>query len=273
MGLGCGAKCLKYILFAFNLIFVAIGLVLLGIGVWFIVEKDDAIIQLQDKLEDAKVNNSQEKRETLENLKSHPNAVRTLGIILLVVGLILCLIAFLGCCGAITENRILLYMYAGVLVILLLVGLAAAIYGAVEKDKIQEKTKKLMSDTLEHYNYFESGKKPDTWTSAWDALMDEFKCCGVNGTISDWTETLWNKNDANSNRNANKFPARCCEIGTDSCTTDDRKYKQGCYNELEDYAKEKFTIGIIVAAVLAVLLVLGVVFSCCLAKSIDEDYN
>ncbi|VDP12282.1 unnamed protein product [Soboliphyme baturini] len=101
MVLGCGARMLKFCLFAFNLVFFIAGTVCLGVGLWMVLDN-----QALERL----VNAAEEQSSELRNLVGKPEAVRDIGIVLASGGGVIFAIAFLGCCGAAKEWRPLLVL-------------------------------------------------------------------------------------------------------------------------------------------------------------------
>uniref|UniRef100_A0A914QJ88 Uncharacterized protein n=1 Tax=Panagrolaimus davidi TaxID=227884 RepID=A0A914QJ88_9BILA len=107
MGLSCGARTLKFSLFIFNLVFLICGFVCLCIGTWLILDKY-AVDNLAAAT--AKVK-GYENDDGLRDLATKPAAVRQIGYLLLFGGIVVIIVAFLGCCGAAKEWRPLLCCY------------------------------------------------------------------------------------------------------------------------------------------------------------------
>ncbi|XP_035674839.1 leukocyte surface antigen CD53-like [Branchiostoma floridae] len=112
---GCGLNCIKYLLFAFNLIFWLAGGGLIGVGIYVMVAYgvSDVLSLLN-----------------LSTLLLHGGAIT-----LIVVGVITFIVGFLGCCGAIKENRCMLGTFFTLLLILLLAEIGVAIYAFVQRDQ------------------------------------------------------------------------------------------------------------------------------------------
>ncbi|KAA3674828.1 CD63 antigen, partial [Paragonimus westermani] len=122
-GLSFGMKCLKCAVFFFNvicfvcfesvtIIFQICALVLITVGVY------------------VQVNFSSYGPELQKVWQAAPIAIIVLGAVIL-------LVSFLGCCGAIKENVCMLYMYGVFLIILLIAELVAAVMAVVYKDKFE----------------------------------------------------------------------------------------------------------------------------------------
>ncbi|XP_068022946.1 CD82 antigen isoform X2 [Melanerpes formicivorus] len=104
MGSGC-LKVTKYFLFLFNLLFLILGAVILGLGIWVLADKTSFIAILQ---------------------MSSPN-LKTGASILIGVGLVTMLMGFLGCLGAVKEIRCLLGLYISCLLTILITQVTAGL--------------------------------------------------------------------------------------------------------------------------------------------------
>lgn len=267
MGLSCGAKVLKYCLFAFNLIFLIAGIVCLGIGVWLICDTG-AFGHLSDAIETLK------KEETLNDAEIqqlNTASIYQIGVILAVGGAVIIVIAFLGCCGAVKEWRPLLVIYAVLLMLILAVELAAIIYAAINRNNLNASLSKIMKKTLKYYNLSADNMRDEGTKAPWDAAMTTFECCGVNSTSRDFSQSGWKK------KMGQKFPPACCPLDKDGklvtvCTEEDR-FKDGCFMKIWDSLTSKLGIVIGVAAAVAVIQIVGVIFAFCLCNSISKGYD
>ncbi|KAJ8373481.1 hypothetical protein SKAU_G00040610 [Synaphobranchus kaupii] len=126
------SKCIKYCLFLFNLLFWISGCIILGVSIYIKVSKDS-------------------------------NQITKLNIpgvdLLIAIGVIIMVLGFLGCCGAIKENKcMLLLFFIGLLIIFILL-LAAGILGAVGEDKVVDWVKDELKALLPLSNQPESTQK------------------------------------------------------------------------------------------------------------------
>jgi len=99
-----GAKCVKYTLFIFNLLFLLAGLALIIVG---------AIVQVQT------------------SKSSFGDSVSGAGIFIIIIGSVVFLICFFGCAGAINNNYCMVVTYGILLLLVLLAQIAAVIAGFV----------------------------------------------------------------------------------------------------------------------------------------------
>ncbi|XP_028811066.1 tetraspanin-8-like [Denticeps clupeoides] len=221
-------KCIKYLLFLFNLLFWISGCIILGVSIYLKVSKD------QNKITNFAIP----------------------GIDLLIaIGVFIMVLGFLGCCGAIRENRcMLLLFFIGLLLIFTLL-LTAGILGTVGEDKtkswIKQKLEKLMP----------LDKHPEIHTDL-ENFQKKAKCCGLVNGPTDWSAM------------ASKLPPSCnCEDKSQACTTVDSKsvYSTPCINAVTSFIKNHLTIVLGVAFAIALLLIFGMAFSLTLYCQIGKD--
>ncbi|KAK7500942.1 hypothetical protein BaRGS_00007822 [Batillaria attramentaria] len=177
-----GMKCVKFLLFAFNLVFVIAAIALIAVGAY-----------VQVKLVDY--------YDFFGNSYSGP------GILLIVVGVLIFIIAFFGCMGALKENYCLTMTFAVLLGIIFIMMIAGGIAAYVLQDDIEAEVSNTLRDAEQ--NYATSGGVQKSW----DTLQRDFTCCGVNSS-SEWLAHL-----------NNTYPISCCkdEAKCDKTDADDMK--------------------------------------------------
>lgn len=225
-----GMKCVKYLLFLFNLIFVIAGIGLIAAGAYVKIKLD----QYYDFFGSDYVGP---------------------GILLIIVGVFIFLLAFFGCCGAIKENYCLTMTFAVALGIIFVLEIAGGIAGFVLRDDIEKEIKDILENSLKKYTGSNGINK------TWDVLQEEFHCCGANSS-DDW------KKIANVT-----IPGSCCSKPIGSPCPTDEIYKEGCVNKFEDWLKDKVAIIGGVGIGLAFVQVVGILFACCLARAIKKEYE
>ncbi|XP_065440251.1 tetraspanin-9 isoform X4 [Chrysemys picta bellii] len=177
MARGC-LCCLKYMMFLFNLMFWLCGCGLLGVGIWLSVSQG----------------NFATFSPSFPSF-SAANLVIAIGTIIMVTG-------FLGCLGAIKENKCLLLSFFIILLIILLAELILLILFFVYMDKVNENAKKDLKEGLQLYNTENNvGLK-----NAWNIIQAEMHCCGVTD-YTDWFPVL----------GTNVVPDRCCMENSQDC--------------------------------------------------------
>uniref|UniRef100_A0A8C7MWQ8 Tetraspanin-9 n=2 Tax=Oncorhynchus kisutch TaxID=8019 RepID=A0A8C7MWQ8_ONCKI len=215
MARGC-LCCLKYTMFLFNLIFWLCGCGLLGVGIWLSVSQGSFATF----------------SPSFPSL-SAANLVIAIGAIVMVTG-------FLGCLGAIKENKCLLLSFFIVLLIILLAELILLILFFVYSDKVSENAKQDLKDGLSLYNTDNNvGLR-----NAWNIIQAEWKCCGVVG-YTDWHEALKEK----------VVPDRCCQEHYQECGRNSTNmfWTRGCYEKVEEWLDDnKHLMGTIGMCILVV---------------------
>jgi len=230
-------KCIKVMLFLFNLIFVIAGIGLIATGSYVNVKMD-------------------------EYYDFFGSDYLGPGILLIVVGVMIFLIAFFGCCGAIKENHCLTMTFAVCLSLIFILEIAGGIAGFVLRDQVEDEVKHVLTDAMK--NYKQDGHEGVTET--WDKLQKEFECCGVNNA-SDWTDPKMG--------NQPTIVESCCKTpGTNCSTTNPQEvFTDSCSIKLEDWLKSKVAIIGGVGIGLAFVQVVGIMFACCLARAIKKEYE
>ncbi|XP_014671108.1 PREDICTED: CD151 antigen-like isoform X2 [Priapulus caudatus] len=267
--LSCGATCSKYLLFVFNFLFFTAGVAALAIGIWVLVDKS-SFYDLTKLTDDV-------------NELDAPGVLEIAAYLFIVAGAVTLIIAFLGCCGAVTEWRPLLVTYAVFLVIILVLEVAAGITVAVFRGKVDESLKAFMLTTL---NTEYTGESNHRFTDAWDAMQYSFQCCGVDSG-ADWQKdavTAWKM------KSEWKIPPTCCKVqdtsalfGEELVNTLEKlscktlgdsltsNYDKGCYQALENWIAEHATICIGIGIGLGLLQMFGIIFACLLCNAIAKS--
>jgi CD63 antigen len=219
-----GMSCIKYLMFVFNFIFVVCGIALIVIGA--VVQKQDFTVFLNNKYVTAPT-------------------------ILIVVGVIIFVLAFLGCCGAIRENHCMVMAFGIMLFLVFIIEIAGGITAYVNRNELENILKDNMNNSIKQ-------AKGDAKT-IWNEMQSKWECCGVEDYHS-YNGTL---------------PDSCCpadQVDQGQCP-ETSAYKVGCFGKMLDAMKN--AIGVIggVAIGIAVIELLGVMFSWCLASAIKKEYE
>ncbi|KAM3961865.1 23 kDa integral membrane protein isoform 2-T3 [Aphomia sociella] len=224
--MGCGTSFVKYVLFFFNLVVALLGLAIIGVGVAFLLNW--SVVK--------------------DELKSHLTVAPW---VFIIIGAVMFVIAFFGCCGAIRESHCMVVTYAIFLLVIIILQVILAIllftYGNTIKDGIVVSVKSLWDkrsiDTASNKIFYQ--------------LQDQFQCCGDNGPM-DYGSTI-------------NLPESCCKketllSGVIGCTV--ANAYGGCSNRIgELYEKWNKPIAGIAIGV-ACVEVVGALFALCLANSI-----
>ncbi|XP_074493610.1 leukocyte surface antigen CD53-like [Sebastes fasciatus] len=212
MAQGC-LKCLKYTMCFANFLCFMCGVAVMGFGVYMMVNRMDALTP---------------------TLASFPFAN-----MLLISGIVITCVSFLGFLGALKENRCFLLTFFLLLFILMLVELTAACLLLMYEGEIA----KLVNEDLNKGLAKAKGKSGNATMNEWDALQEKLDCCGVNN-VTDWGD---------------KPPASCC---LKDCNTPKAQYrKQGCLETMKNLFEDNFLTTGISVIVLCIIEVLGMCFA------------
>ncbi|XP_006862832.1 PREDICTED: tetraspanin-9 [Chrysochloris asiatica] len=181
---------------------------------------------------------------------SAANLVIAIGTIVMVTG-------FLGCLGAIKENKCLLLSFFIVLLVILLAELILLILFFVYMDKVNENAKKDLKEGLQLYNTENNvGLK-----NAWNIIQAEMRCCGVTD-YTDWYSVL----------GENMVPDRCCMENSQGCgqNTTTPLWRTGCYEKVKMWFDDnKHVLGTVGMCIL-IMQILGMAFSMTLFQHIHR---
>ncbi|XP_064637784.1 tetraspanin-18-like isoform X2 [Lineus longissimus] len=277
---GC-AKFIKYAMFLFNFLIFIGGAALLGVGIWVAVDTTGATAILTAFL-----------GSTLYSSAAY---------ILIVCGAIILIIGFLGCCGAIKESKCMLGTFFALMLLIFIILLVGAILAFVFRDTVTSVLKSEMESSLAD----KYGKTDDTAiTQAWDSAQELFKCCGVSGNFTSMTSWYLYQNSswyAGQPNNASRVmvPASCCKKeknvftdqakcqgttpvansppvsppGTAGLKENPDMYGSGCYDvTYSNVMSNAIILGAIAIAILVVMMV-AMILSCCLCRSIKTKYH
>ncbi|XP_074525416.1 leukocyte surface antigen CD53 [Halichoeres trimaculatus] len=207
-------KCLKYTMCVANLLCFMCGVAVLCFGAYMMMEFKMPLTPTLAKF-------------SIANL-------------LLICGIIITCVSFLGFLGALKENRCLLLTFFLLLFLVMLMELTAACLLLMYDNKIAEWVEKDLEDGLK------AAKDNRNSTSAmndWDLLQEQLDCCGVKNQ-SDWGQDV---------------PSSCCAA---QCNTSQPKYKEkGCLPKLKTLFEDNFLTTGISVIVLCVIEVLGMCFA------------
>ncbi|XP_025829987.1 CD63 antigen [Agrilus planipennis] len=241
MTFGWTTVCIKYILFVFNLLFVITGIILISVGVTVKAEYQDYESFLNDKY------------------FSTPN-------LLIATGVIIFLIAFFGCCGAVKENYCMTQTFTFLLILIFILEFSAGISGYVLRNQTADFLTNRLTDSLSKYN----ATVYNEITNLWDDMQGAFKCCGVNGP-SDW--------QSNKSSTGGRIPMSCCgkvigELGNATCDIESATiYNEGCASAFGSYIRDHaLTLGGIGLGI-GFMQFIGILFSCHLARQIKNNYG
>jgi len=239
-----GVKCIKYMLFVFNLLFVITGITLIAAAAVIQISYSKFLDFLGDGL--------------------------TAPVIFIVAGCIIFVVSFFGCCGAVKESNCMMLTFAFMLTVIFLLEIGAGIAGYIFLNKLNSSVKPLMTEALDSYNMPDH----DGVTQTWDYVQHEYRCCGIQG-YADWQQSNWHKDKPKES-----VPDSCCRTYSSGCGTgmavgsvNETIYENGCLPIFINHVKVNGSLFVGVAIGLSAIQLLGIVFSCLLARGIRGSYE
>lgn len=223
---------IKYLMFFFNFLFWLSGLVLIVIG---------AIIR--DKYGDY--------------VSYADNRFANAAVFIIIVGVVVFVIGFLGCCGAVKENYCMVTTFAVLLAIIFILEIVAGALGFTYKKKVDSVATAALNKAVVGYGEVVGERKLLMWA------QKNFKCCGSKDS-SDY------KGKNSTDICPKSGGVESCHVGG-KCTG--ALYKQGCRKGFIDFIKAKLVIIGAVAVGIAFIQLLGIIFACFLMKAIKGEYE
>ncbi|XP_037536690.1 leukocyte surface antigen CD53 [Nematolebias whitei] len=159
---------------------------------------------------------------------------------LLISGIVITCVSFLGFLGALKENRCLLLTFFLLLFFLMLVELTAACLMLMYESELNKLIQKDLNSSLKKA---QDQERNSTLQSVWDFVQNTFDCCGVHNA-TDWGENV---------------PQSCC---MHACEIPTPPYKtQGCLAKLNMWFENNFLMTGISVIVVCIIEVLGMCFA------------
>jgi len=270
---GCVGNTVKYLLFATNFIVFILGCAVLGVGIWVLVDSS-SFMDLFQQVEDI-----------LGNTDISIDIYSTATYILIAVAVIIIIITFFGCCGAIKESKCMLGTYFAIVLTVFIMCIVGAVLGY--SGNLEETIKDPFLKAITKYN--DSPNKDGTpeekaqyyFKEAFNKAQEDFKCCGIDG-VEDWTGAATKPDAPNWDPKGSNKPLGCCrfkkdgtEITPDSVaacrnsSAGDHKSKiynfNGCYSEFEKKIEENqnMVVGIAIGVVVVMFLNMLFAFAMC----------
>jgi len=248
--MGCATGFVRGLFFVFNFIFWILGIVVLGIGIYSRIETD-----------------------TWRELVNSDTIFETANL-LIAAGVIVAIIGFLGCCGAIKKWQWMLVVYSILVLVIFALEVVAGAYAYAKRDKVEAKLKKGIELAV-HTNYKEDGLASDGLTQAVDWFQQNVKCCGSTGPAS-WRDSQWY--DSRPANSTTEVPKSCCKNKSNGCNenikitnTSTVIYTSGCIAEGKRFAKDNLWLIGGVGVGIAVVELLGIFFAMCLCCAFKNE--
>lgn len=155
-----GETCIKYLMFAFNLVFWLAGTAVFAIGLWLRLDpKTKGLFEGDDA----------------------PYVFYTGVYILIGAGALMMVVGFLGCCGAIQESPCMLGLFFFFLLIIFAVEVAAGIWGFSNQSKV---VNDISTFYVQTYNNFKT-TGDERLKETLKVIQNGLNCCGPTGVADD----------------------------------------------------------------------------------------
>jgi len=219
----CCESIIKYLIFFLNFLLAVAGLALIGSGAYVHIEANSYL----DFLSTSYVNTP---------------------IFFIILGVIIFVVSFFGCCGSLFENKCMIYTYSSIIIAIFLLEVGGGTSAYFLQDNLKAEISKHMTASM--VNYGKAGYEGVTET--WDGTQNTLKCCGVNNS-TDWSSS--------SSSFSSNLPDSCCD--QIPCNTDNT-YKDGCLQVVDKLLMKNIHFVAAAAIGLAFLQLLLIIFSCCI---------
>lgn len=206
-------------MFVFNLIFWLGGCGLFGVGVWL--------------------------SFTQAEFSSLPLSFPSLSAanLLLVAGGVTMVTGFLGCLGALKEQRCLLMTFFVILLLLVLTELTLTLVLHIFHKELDTKAQGELTKGMETYHSDEGLRK------SWDNVQKMFKCCGVTNK-TDWYVVM------NST-----LPLSCCSTGMITGGHCEDGWTEPCYQKARQWLLDNISSVLVFGLCIGIVQILALVFS------------
>ncbi|XP_044730906.1 CD151 antigen-like [Chrysoperla carnea] len=229
----CSVNFLKYVLHLYNMVFVITGAIVLGIGIWTILEKHQYISLLSS------------------------GTYAAAAYIFVAAGSLVLIVALLGCCSVLKENRPLLISYIFLLLFIFLLEAMVGIMSYIYREQLNAELEQTLNTT-----FLESYAIDPHRTKAIDLMQQEYKCCGAI-RFEDWEYSQAFK----ENKTKYPTPDSCCKTPSLNCgrsISPSNIFYNGCLNRLTSEMRQHLSILSAVGLGICVVQIFGINLACSL---------
>jgi hypothetical protein len=232
------SKPARFFLMIYNSLFLILGALLLGVGVWSKVDKNFGSIWSRVRAE---------KFVEAADLEA-------LSWIMIIIGLFTIALGIIGFLGSLNKSRSLLSLYLIILTVLFFGKIAGVYYSISFKANFDSKFAVFMNKTFTKSVVDNDRVSKETM----DTFQSFFDCCGVNGP-SDYNQSV--------------LPASCYESQNSTAANNRSPFANGCSSQIMKYVDTRLPY--ISSALIIVLIVefSAIVFSTCLCSKKKFDYD
>ncbi|XP_007901969.1 CD82 antigen isoform X2 [Callorhinchus milii] len=237
---------LTYVLSIFNSIFLIVGAIILGSGIWVLWDKNSFITVLYE----------------------NDNVLRIAAYCFLAIGITAIIVCLMGCIGSIKEVKCLLILYLIFLALIFIIQLAIGLALLFQQNKIEKVLDEKTLDVIKHYGNNDFPEE-HTWKLL-DIIQKQINCCGH------YNNTDWKMNEVIlSFPNLTLIPSSCTNNTITSSlfcnvTEDTYIYPEGCKTAIQDWLFNSIFIILGVAVGLLLTQVFQFILAVQLIKTIKK---
>lgn len=226
-------KCLQISFILVQLLFMALGGALIGVGVW---------LELEEQSLEAAIDQ--------QEILIGPYLIIAAGAAVIIV-------AAIGVLGALCDhkfNRFLLVLYIILVLVVFVLELVGGILAFVYRDDVQEFVQDGLNATIARYNG--NATADIAITEAWDTIQDSLDCCGVLSFEDYETQGI-------------AIPASCCpDITTGTCNN---PFDTGCVDALTEFLEDNLLVVAAIGIAFLVGEIVVILMAFCLVCCTDFD--
>jgi len=261
------ANLLKYLLFGSNFVIFVIGCVVLGLGIYALVDGASLVTLVDQSGVGGDVNIT---------------AFTAAAYIFIVVAVFVVILTFFGCCGAIKESKCMLGTYFALILVMFVVMIAGAVLGySTSMDKLEGALQKTMPQFVEDSGADGTNATQKSITEAWNEVQTSLKCCGTtlekNATV---TNNSW-ETFGPYPRDGFYVPKSCCDQFTGKVDDCRKSFAPnwlgtqfnvtGCFNKLDTTFQDNKSTFLIAGIVTMVIMFFNMCFAFVLCAMVFTD--
>ncbi|XP_067128217.1 23 kDa integral membrane protein-like isoform X1 [Centruroides vittatus] len=210
--------CMKYVFFAINFLLFCLGIAVTGIGIWILMDK---------RIGHYSVDESFEATELLYKASY----------VVIVFGLTLLILGFVGCCGVFMDSLCLICFFASFLIVPIILCIAALVVAWYASSN--EKVRSLIEEQFEDYQL-----KSEIFSE----IENKLECCGVRGP-----------GDYKGN-----FPESCRDSKSNVLHT------EGCLNKFFEVLRTMAGVICGMSSTIIILAIISLVLALLIRRSVDS---
>uniref|UniRef100_A0A8D8VXT7 Tetraspanin n=1 Tax=Cacopsylla melanoneura TaxID=428564 RepID=A0A8D8VXT7_9HEMI len=187
----------KYLICIFNFLLFVMGSISVAVGLWVHLDKQSF----------SKFLSMVDHSLRFPGLSgfTHPDALTDASILLIVAGGLICIVSFLGYCGACCNSSCMMTLYGCFILIFLIMQIAAGCLAFFYKQRVGDEIRLFLKDSIRDYYNVSPVNQSNSATLMWNYLMAQLSCCGVDDFTDFNLSRQWNTSGL-------QVPPACCNL-------------------------------------------------------------